>query len=368
LSDAQIAAMSALPRGTVAAVDPRRSLMVTDQAGLASFTFDELMRRLASQSPVPLTRNVLFNQWADTNNKKPGLAMGPHCDDIVDGSGQALVNSFAVACPRAEGRQVASSAFDPSSPDSYVPIALANRFDLAIPPARGGDDCGEYRIVFAKRSGMTDRLNRNLLVFEGVLPNPASNGVDLRGCVPVIRFWASLSQEGDPARRGKKLHDFFYNGLPGFRQAFVGLLSSLAPGDLHRITMNPLPSDFWAWDSDAQSATKTNYAAQFANSPQFAASLQAALTAAGSTLTPADLVARAQTQSCAGCHQLSNGKSLGGGLTWPSSLGFVHVTEDRTEPSPDGPAGSLRYLISPALVDVYLPARKRIMELFLGGS
>jgi hypothetical protein len=41
---------------------------------------------------------------------------------------------------------------------------------------------------------------------------------------------------------------------------------------------------------------------------------------------------------------------------------------DRTEASPDGPAGSLRFLISPALTDVYLPARKHIMETFLSGS
>jgi hypothetical protein len=432
--------MSALPRSTAASVDPRRSLMVTDQAVLAAFTFDELMQRLASQSPTPLSRDVLFNQWVDTNNKKPGLALGAHCDDTVDAGNQPTVNGFVVACPRREGTQAASSAFDPASIDSYVPIALANRFDLAVPPAMGGTDCGEYRIVFAKQSGMTDRLNRNLVVFEGVLPNPAPNGRDLSGCVAVIRFWADLSQEPDPARRGQKLHDFYYAGLPGFqpvvradaygnatpkakgqvrtnqfmqlnwllrqytlqvdggflrfmpspghanpegllfnetvshakgpdfRQAFLNVVGTLGKGDLHRISMNALPATFWAWDSDAQDPMKTNYPAQFASSPLFTASLQVALTAAGSTLTPANIVARAQTQSCAGCHQLSNGKDLGGGLTWPSSLGFVHVTEDRTEASPDGPAGSLRFLISPALTDVYLPARKHIMETFLSGS
>jgi hypothetical protein len=439
LTDAEVAAMSGLPRSTVAAVDPRRSLMVTDQAVLAPFSFDALMQRLASQSTLPLTRDLLFNQWFDTNNRKPGLSLGPHCDDTVDAAGQALFNDFAITCPRAEGSQSAVTAFDPASGNSYVPIALANRFDLAVAPQLGGDDCGEYRIVFAKKSGMTDRLNRNLVVFEGVLPNPAPNGRDLSGCVPAIRFWADLSQEPDPVKRGQKLHDFYFTGLPGFqpvvraaaygngsskakgqirsnqfmqqnwllrqytlqdeggmlrikpapshanpegllfnetvshaksadfRQAFVRMVPSLAKGDLHRITLHALPSTFWAWDSDAQDPMKSNYSAQFASSPQFTASLQSALTAAGSSLTPADIVARAQTQSCAGCHQLSNGKDLGGGLVWPSSLGFVHVAEDRTEPSPDGPAGSLRFLISPALIDVYLPARKHIMETFLGG-
>lgn len=432
--------MSGLPAGSpVPSIDSRRSLMVTDQLALAPFTFADVMARIAAGSPVPITRDVLFNQWVDTNNKKPGLALGAHCDDTVE-AGVATFNGFAIQCPRAEGKQVASSAFDPASPESYVPLALVNRFDLAVPPSLGGDDCGEYRIVFAKRSGMTDRLDRNLLVFEGVLPNPSPNGRDLSGCVPVIRFWAGLSAVSDPAERGRRLHDFYFKGLPGFqpvvraaaygmasskakgqvrtnqfmqqnwllreyrvepennllkfkpmpghanpegllfnetvahakgadfRQAFLQVLRELRAGELHKISLNGLPKTFLAFDSDAQDAKKTHYENQFASSPQFSAAIQAAQTAAGSSLTPAQLVARAQAMSCAGCHQLSNNRDMGGGLVWPASLGFVHVAEDRTEASPDGPAGSLRYLISPALTDMYLPARRRTMQVFLGGG
>ena len=36
-------------------------------------------------------------------------------------------------------------------------------------------------------------LIRNLVVFEGVLPNPKPNGSDLSGCVPVARFWAGVT-------------------------------------------------------------------------------------------------------------------------------------------------------------------------------
>lgn len=441
MEDGQIASMSALASNTTSPpVDPRRSLMVTDQSILASFSFAELMDRIAAGSPTALTKEALFNQWWDTNNKGPGLAQGSHCDDTVDpATGKAMLNGFAIVCARAEGTQITGTPFDTTTGDSYVPIALINRLDLASNPAIG-TDCGEYRIVFAKKSGMTDRLNRNLVVFEGVLPNPSPNGKDLSGCVPVAQFWASLTSISDPTLRASKLHAFYFDGLPGFkpvvradaygnatphakgqvranqfmqknwllrqysvqvvdsvlrfvmapmnqnpegllfnetitdakgpdfRAQFVNVVASLAGSDLNRLDMGALPATFNAGDSDEQDAMKTNYANQFASSPNFAASIQAQLTSIGSTLTPADIVARAQAMSCAGCHQLSNSKSLGGGLTWPASLGFVHCTENQTEASPDGPAGSLRYVISPALINQFLPRRKQVIDEFLGGS
>lgn len=441
MEDAQIAAMSGLATNTSSPpVDPRRSLMVTDQAILSSFTFAEFMDRLASGSPTALTKEALFKQWWDTNNKGPGLGQGPHCDDTIDpNTGKALLNGFVIACARAEGQQITGTPFDTTTNDSYLPIALINRLDLASNPAIG-TDCGEYRIVFAKKSGTTDRLNRNLIVFEGVLPNPTPNGKDLSGCVPVAQFWASLSSITDPALRATKLHSFYYDGLPGFkpvvradaygnatthakgqvrtnqfmqqnwllrqyslqvvnsvlrfvpvpmnqnpegllfnetvadakgadfRSQFLNVVASLAVNDINRLDMGALPSTFNAGDSDEQDAMKTNYGNQFASSPNFAANIQAKLTAIGSTLTPADIVARAQVMSCAGCHQLSSNKSLGGGLTWPASLGFVHCAENQTEASPDGAAGSLRYVISPALTNQLLPRRKTVIDEFLAGS
>ena len=69
--------------------------------------------------------------------------------------------------------------------------------------------------------------------------------------------------------------------------------------------------------------------------------------ALGSPLTPANILDRATTQSCAGCHQLSNGKNVGG-FVWPSSLGFVHIDENR--------------VLSPALIGTFIPHRKQILE------
>ena len=81
----------------------------------------------------------------------------------------------------------------------------------------------------------------------------------------------------------------------------------------------------------------------------------------GSTLTPADVALRAQVLSYAGCHRLNNNVAVGGGLTWPASLGFTHVSERETEVV----SGETRFKISDALLNALLPARKAIFEDYL---
>jgi len=65
-----------------------------------------------------------------------------------------------------------------------------------------------------------------------------------------------------------------------------------------------------------------------------------------------EVVRRAETQSCAGCHRGSNNLELGGSINpkWPSSLGFTHVDENRK--------------LSPALWCTFLPARKAVLDGF----
>jgi len=75
------------------------------------------------------------------------------------------------------------------------------------------------------------------------------------------------------------------------------------------------------------------------------------LTKLGSTLTPEDIVQRATTQSCAGCHELSPGTSLGGGLTWPQSEGFTQVDEQGFQ--------------SQALSQQFLPFRSKVLTKFI---
>ncbi len=90
------------------------------------------------------------------------------------------------------------------------------------------------------------------------------------------------------------------------------------------------------------------------------------------TLTPDQVVARLQTQTCSGCHEFSNkgdvlhpnpANDLGPGLNWTRSLGFTQESERDFEAGPDG--NGTRYLISDLLKDVFLPERLLVMTKFL---
>ena len=124
------------------------------------------------------------------------------------------------------------------------------------------------------------------------------------------------------------------------------------------------PDTFNTGQSQASGATaaEMRYVDQLGVYPSTLRSdLQSALTSAGSSLTPDNIVVRAQALSCAGCHRLNNNVALGGGLTWPASLGFTHVTERETEVV----GGEERFRISDTLINALLPARQQIIEDFL---
>lgn len=411
-------------------IDPRRSLAVTETAILAAFSLRDVMNQLAAQSGVPgLTGALMFKQLWDTQNPKPGLTAGPHCDDVLVG-GQPSSNGFPYSCRPAEGAQAQNPEFEV---DNYKAIGLFNRFDLA--PA-SGVDCGEHRVVFARTPA---GIARSFLIFEAVLANPQPQ-LGLEGCRPVATFWRSLSSNNDVASRATALRGFYFNGIFGFSPVvhvenygvlgpgrtttgqvrtnqflqqpwmlrelklqkacgasgscsflwtpvadktnpFGALFAAGAPQPLaaeFQSTFFPsqvaslavanvnlfdykVPAKYNAGESAAQAPTQNNYLAAFDPASPFATGIQAKLTQAGSSLTPTQIVARAQALSCAGCHQLSNNQSLGGGITWPSSLGFVHVSEQATESGPDGP----RFVVSSALQNVFLPRRKVVFEDFL---
>ena len=124
-----------------------------------------------------------------------------------------ILNDFPYTCrpDPAEGGQIASNPFEypDTNPDAYIPIGLFNRFDLA---PSGGAHCGEYRIVYAKRSGITIGRERNLLIFEAILPNPhPASGVE--GCKRLSSYWAKLSTEDDVEKRANDLEKLYFKGL-----------------------------------------------------------------------------------------------------------------------------------------------------------
>jgi hypothetical protein len=360
---------------------------------------------------------------------------------VTDGAGQTLLNDFPYACrpAPAEGAEAAGDPFtDPdANAGAYVPVGLFNRFDLA--PA-DGSHCGEHRIVYARRSGISSGIDRNLIIFEAVLPNPRP-AQGLKGCHTIAKFWADLTKESEITRRADALEAFYFRGVANvgpvvhvnnfgnnalgagqirtnqfmqtgatkvwslrefklvrtcaggtctaltvvpvtdkvnpfgplfsptgthprtaaFQNAFIEQVPALAASSLMAIDLR-VADTFNTGQSLASGSTENNYVVQFGDAPSdFQADLDATLQQIGSTLAARDVVARAQALSCAGCHQLSNNAPLGGGLVWPPSLGFTHVTERQTE----SVGGITRFLVSDALLTTFLPKRKQVLDDYL---
>ena len=106
-----------------------------------------------------------------------------------------------------------------------------------------------------------------------------------------------------------------------------------------------------------------DYVNAFESSPQFKKAIENKI-GSNSKLTATDIIRRAQTQTCAGCHRLSSEVELGEKVQWPKSLDFTHAKLKDPKSGPDGK----RYQISEALEKTFLPRRKEKMMNFLEGS
>lgn len=419
----------ALACGDQLDVDPRRSLAITDQALLTGFTFERVMQQIVDTSGEEgLTKETLYGRWWDFLNQSPGeFPEARHCDDFTI-DGQPALGAFPIQCPRPEGILAATDPFDDpaNNPDSYVPIGLFNRLDQA--PIDGAH-CGEYRVVFAKRSGLDDPSDRNLIIFEAMLPNPNPKcGVE--GCQAVAEFWLNLADTDSASELRKRLDDFYFADAAGAGPVIHadnygprgagqirtnGFMPEPNLWQLHEfkfthdcgfgpcirpvpVAANPHP-DLFADDSPTPGAATfqrwflkqipnleiddvnlffmtdvgtfksgqstsegefDNFRLQ-AGFGNFRQQIEDAITTG---LTADQILNRAGTISCAGCHQHNNNfddADLGGSLQWQPSLGFVQISEEFSDQGPFGP----RFALSSAVLDVFLPHRKQAMENFL---
>lgn len=235
-------------RGDLSKLDERLSLIVTDKRSTAAIKFSEVMQKLARDVQIKNGVQVkdidLFQRWWDTANDRKNKATDISASLLCDSEGEpspggvSTKHGFSYQCPRDEGDQAHTNPFaaenEPSDPkwaEAYTAIAFSNRFDLADKDL--GRNCGEYRIIFARNSGFRDGNNRNLIIFEALVPNPnppptpqpTSSGklfANLEGCRPIVEFWLTLSDPNMSTEvRGKALHDFFLVGLGA---------NSIAPG------------------------------------------------------------------------------------------------------------------------------------------
>lgn len=433
---------------TFPSFDRRLSLFITDTNTVEQISFEDVLSQLVEQSgDAKLTPTVLFQQWWDTQNLRPGLGLGPHCDDesTPDANNLSMMNKFPYRCPRNEGEEAQSDPFtNAAGPQGYTAIAMVNRFDLAAPD---GIQCGQYRIVFARNSGKTDPLDRNLIIFEAQVPNPKP-GLGNAGCRPIVEFWLALSDPTlDTKERGEKLREFYLNGLPGdgvgpiiaianfsegsgqirsnqfLKQAgnfewtlrefkldaanktlkvvpvsvkhnpgnalFEATTSDpraadlvaevknqitdilggdVGPGDVNAFSFLIRDDKLNSFESNERDANLGDVQAAFLVQPGGAleTAISDALQSQASTLAPIDVVNRIGALTCAGCHEWAGGRSLGGGVVWPDSMGFTHESErDFETVAPDAATGNRRYAISPALNGPFLDAREANLKTYL---
>jgi len=202
------------PPVSEADIDFHRSLFVHDQAtlGAADFSLRRVLQKLASDvsSSVPgTTPESIFKQFWDTQNDADSAQTAlsnPHCSDD-----NGKVNGFPLnKCPRSEGVEATGSNTSIANriDNDYKVLALVNRLDLAD---KGWKNCGEHRIIFGRKNG----IEKNLIIFEAVLPNPKPGCQS--GCRDVFEFWSDLSSDANPSSRAAKLSNFYFNGLSGFR-------------------------------------------------------------------------------------------------------------------------------------------------------
>jgi hypothetical protein len=204
-----------------------KALLVKDADVLARFPLERVLAQiLKSGEDLVTTPTTFLQRLFDTENTATAGAFpdGAHCDDAMN---PAFVDSHAVQCPRAESRLARSTGFfTAGDPDSFVPVALVNRFDLM---PSNLSTCGEYRIVYAKQSGFTDPKNRLFLIFEAALPNAGRN---LSGCRAVAELWAGLDR-ADPSSVPDLLDAFFFQGRAG-AVSYESVVHSQHYGDANR--------------------------------------------------------------------------------------------------------------------------------------
>ncbi|WP_233561276.1 hypothetical protein [Sorangium cellulosum] len=468
------------------AIDPLKSLTVTEVDIVSQFSLKDVLQQLVTQSGVPgLTPLTLFRRFMDTYREAPGLFSSvPHCDDTAANPNDVFpppqpgetpttgsINGWPVRCPRTVGQESASDPFSTTAGDNaYMATTLANRFDLAPPD---GAHCGEYRIVFARKSGHPDfdaarpdqTSRRNFIIFEGRLPNPTPS-LGRQGCRPIVEFWLNQSTPSKTvATRAAELKSFYFNGLPAsgvgpvihidnyghtpgpnngqirtnefllFQEAFdawslreyrlthgtsgspsLNVIPSFvkdnpsaklfAPGisgdsrvtsfqgtvlpdmverlaaadDVNRFAYpSALPDSMNAGES-LMIPLQNNYLnAIGSGTSTLRTNIANKLTAMGSNLSGTagnlsvdQIVGRAQSLACAGCHEPvdatnSPSSTLDVGLSapFPTTLVFTHTSE-KTEPvDPSNVNGPRRFILSTAVLDVFLPFREKVMTDFL---
>jgi len=188
------------------------AMVVTDPVVLAHFPLDKVIQQILDIQGVSWTPSETMQRFFDSMNDEQSGKFSDvvHCDSPQNAATQFGLTAPMI-CPRAEGQLAFSETLmADGDPDSFFPVAIVNRFDLTPLDA---SRCGQYRIVYAKTSGLTDPNNRVFLIFEAALQSPMPGCLD--SCLPVAKLWKGLEGKSS-AEIASDLDTFFFSGIGSF--------------------------------------------------------------------------------------------------------------------------------------------------------
>lgn len=401
----------------VSGTDPARSLVVTDPTALAKFSFKRVMTKIRATAGVGAvqTNKGVFQKWMKTFDVGPGGCDDPQIDPngyglvcprtpeaklatidpFVATSGVSfqpvgLFDRFDLAPSNGANCGEYRVVYAMNSTNGNIAGRGFLIFEAALPNPHPEQGLAACLPVAEFWQGLTD--DDDAASRAAKLEAFYFAGTAVPGFPPVIdAHHYGLAADGTPTAAGQVRTNFFidffewhlrefklhldsatgrlrfdhvtvktnpadelfagtHDNAPAFRTAFVGQVKSLATKNVNTIHMT-IGDDFNEFESVSQ---RLDVLYRLTADTTIRTAIQNKLTALGSTLTVDNILDRATTQTCAGCHQVSNGAPLGGGLTWPSSLGFVQIDENSN--------------LSLALTRKFLPRRKNVLENFINSQ
>lgn len=383
-----------------------RSFAVTDPEILAKFSFQRVMNKITATGKSTITSLQLYKNW---------MASWASCQPGVDPNGYGITctrpesqfgafNPFAATGPRFVPVAL-MNRFDlaPSNGadcgEYRIVYALRDSagdrafiiFEARLPNPNtqlGLEGCAGVADFWAKLSTTTDVTTRAGLLERFYFTGIAAEGMTFSPVVTATNY--GLGATGAANGKGQIRTNFFADftewHLREFKLKKPCAASASCKLSLAHVTVKTNPAGELFRGTHARTAAfEASFLAQIptlsrrnpatvamsvanahnefessAQAPEtvyknftrasFRTQIQAAIT--NPALTVNNILDRATTQTCGGCHQHSNATpNLGDGVTWRPSLGFVHVDEFST--------------LSPALNEVFLPRRMAVMKSFL---
>ncbi len=390
----------------VPTINTARSLAVTDPAVLAKFSFQRVMTAITTSGKATNTPLTLFKEWMQTfaNCTDPKIdpeGYGIQCPRAE--SQFSTINPFSQTGPHYIPVAV-MNRFDlaPTSGadcgEYRVVFALTGSpgdrafiiFEARLPnptPAQGLTGCAPVADFWAQLSTDASATSRATKLEQFYFSGLVAGTVKFEPVVKATHY--GLAATGTP-RSGGQIRTNFFKGFQEWQLREFKLSKPCALGascklKAEHVTVKTNPADelfdgtnpraaaFQATFLNQVATLQKSTAATLAMTTKdvhneyesvsqrfdvayrnfataaFKAQIATKITVAG--LTADNILDRATTQTCAGCHQVSNGANLGKTLVWPSSLGFVQIDESSN--------------LSQALTQSFLPRRATVLRNFL---